>query len=72
LNRIRFIIGVALLAAGIFVLARGWSYTAQRGELEFGEFKASVVEKRSIPPWVGGIVILGGAVLMVSARFRRG
>lgn len=72
MNRIRLIIGVVLIAGGVFLLARGVNYSAERNELQIGEFKATMEERRSVPPWVGGIAILGGVVLVASARMQRG
>ncbi len=70
--RIRTLVGVVLIAAGIFLLARGWSYTSQRGVFQLGELKASVEEKRAVPPWVGGVVVVAGVVLLAAGRLRRG
>lgn len=65
------IAGIVLLAIGGFIAFRGLSYTADRRVLEVGEFKASVEERRTVPPWVGAVVGAAGLVLLFAAR-RRG
>lgn len=69
--RIRIIIGIALIVVGAFILIRGLSYTSQRDVLQLGDLKASVEQKRTIPPWVGGVVIAGGLLLAVTGFGRR-
>ncbi len=69
--RIRIVVGLLLVAAGMFFLVRGWSYTSERKVLELGEFKASVEEKRAVPPWIGGVVIIAGVLLATSGRWHR-
>jgi drug/metabolite transporter (DMT)-like permease len=65
------LIGVVLIAVGIFLLVRGWSYTSEQGTLQIGEFKAMVEEKRTLPPWVGGAAIVAGVLLLTAGRRRR-
>jgi uncharacterized membrane protein len=70
--RIWRFIGVVLIAIGILILVRGWSYTSERGVLQLGEFKASVEERRTVPPWIGGVVIVAGVLLVITGRRHHG
>jgi len=70
--RLRMLVGILLIAVGVFVLVRGWSYTSQQGVVQIGEFKATVEEKRVVPPWIGGVVIVAGALVLTTGRWRRG
>jgi hypothetical protein len=63
--------GILLIAAGSFVLFRGFSYTSQRSVLKIGDLEASMEEKRAVPPWVGAIALAGGAALVVASLRRR-
>jgi hypothetical protein len=63
--------GLVLVAAGTFVLIRGLSFTSQKSVFKVGEFEASVEEQRTVPPWVGGLALVGGLVLIVAGVRRR-
>jgi uncharacterized membrane protein len=58
------IAGIILVVIGIIITARGLSYHSSHDVVKVGDIKASVEERRSIPPWVGGLVIVGGAALI--------
>jgi len=58
------IIGIILIAAGIYVVAGQGSYSRNREVLQIGELKASVKESRSIPPWTGAVAIAAGGMLV--------
>ncbi len=60
------IIGALIILAGGFVLLRGFSFTKDKSVLEVGPISASVEEKQSIPPWVGGLAVGVGLVLVVA------
>ena len=65
------IVGIILLGLGAFVLIRGATYGSRKNVLEVGDLKISATEKRSVPPWVGGVlVVVGGVVLVAGARKR--
>lgn len=70
--RLLQLLGLGSILFGAFVLVRGFSYTSDRRVLEIGEFRASVEEKRSVPPWVGAIAVTAGLLLFVAGtRTRR-
>jgi hypothetical protein len=63
--RIASIVGILLIVAGGFLLVRGFDYTAERSAVQLGPIHASVEEKKAIPDWVGGAMLVGGIVLLV-------
>jgi hypothetical protein len=56
--------GILVAAVGIYILVRGLSVTTSDTVLEVGGLKASIEEKRAVPPWVGVAAIVGGLVLV--------
>ena len=58
------IVGIILIAAGIYVVAGQGSYNRSREVLKIGGLEASVQESRLIPPWTGAIAIAVGGVLV--------
>ena len=61
--------GIALLLIGGFIAFRGLSYRSDRSVLKIGDLEAKVEERKAIPAWVGGILIVGGiAMLIAGAR----
>ena len=65
------IAGLLLLVPGGFVLFRGLSFTSQKSVLKVGDFQASVEEHRTVPPWVGGLLVAGGILLIAGGSRRR-
>ena len=64
------IVGILLIALGAFVLVRGGSYTSKKDVLKVGDLKVTADGKESIPPWAGGIAIIGGVVLIAAGARR--
>jgi hypothetical protein len=58
------IVGVILIAAGIYVVAGQASYKSDREVLKIGSLAASVKESHVVPPWAGAIAIAVGGVLV--------
>lgn len=64
---IRRIIGIVVLAAGIFALAYGgFTYTEDRHDLNLGPIELEMKEKETIavPPWVGAAAAVLGIVMI--------
>ena len=67
------IAGLLLVAAGLFVALRGVTYSSSRSDLQVGDLRASLEERRTIPPWIGWTGAALGVVLIVAGfRSRRG
>lgn len=58
------IVGAVLALFGGYVLARGMTYPAERNVLKMGDMRVTAETQRSIPPWVGGVAILGGLAII--------
>jgi hypothetical protein len=54
------ILGALLVAAGLFVVINGASFTRDKTVLKVGSLEASVKQQQSIPPWAGAIAIVVG------------
>jgi hypothetical protein len=68
----RLILGILIAGLGGFILVRGLNYGYQRNDVRVGELQVSIQETRPIPPWVGGVVLAGGLLLLGSGfRTRR-
>jgi len=69
--KLRQVLGIILLAAGILALVYGgFSYTKDSHQAKLGPLKMQYNEKDhvSIPPWVGVAGVVGGLVLLVWKR----
>ncbi len=67
------ILGFILVVLGVLALAYGGiSYNRERTVLDVGPFKATATEQKNVPfsPIVGGIVLLGGILLLISPKKR--
>ncbi len=63
--------GLALMVAGAFFLVRGGTFTTRRDVLKIGDLKVSAEEQHPILPWVAGLAIVAGAVIVVSGLRRK-
>lgn len=66
----QLIVGILLMALGAFIVFRGLNYGSQQNVIQVGDMRASVEARRSVPTWLGGVAIVGGA-LLVGASLRR-
>lgn len=65
------IAGIVVAALGAFILfTGGLSFGSHRNVMRVGDMHVSTEEQRTIPPWVGGVAIVGG-LLMVAADVRK-
>lgn len=63
------IIGVLLIVFGAIVLVlRGVSYVKDRNTADLGIAKVTTENRGFIPPWVGGVALLAGVVLLFAGR----
>jgi hypothetical protein len=63
--RVAQILGVILIAAGLFVLIKSPSYTSEKNVVKLGSLEANVEQSHAIPPWAGGIAIGAGVLLFI-------
>lgn len=64
-------IGIILLIIGIAMLIwTGFTYTKKEKVIDAGPIQVSANKQKSVnwPPYAGGILILGGIVLMATAK----
>jgi hypothetical protein len=59
------IIGALLIVAGLYVLIQGASYPSDKSLFKVGGVEAKIEEHHAVPPWVGGVGIAVGVVLVV-------
>lgn len=70
--RLAGIIGLLLIVFGVVVLAVGGvSYVKNRQQADLGIAKITTVEHGFIPPWVGGVALVAGLVLVFAGRGSR-
>ena len=63
--------GVVLVAAGLLLIIRPPSYPHQESVFKMGDIEATVQENRTVPGWVGGVLLGAGCVLVVVGFKRR-
>ncbi len=63
--RILQILGVLLIAGGLFVLIKAPSYSSEKSVFKIGDVEARVSQEHAIPPWAGGAAVAAGVVLLV-------
>jgi hypothetical protein len=69
--KVSVIVGIILIAAGIYVAAGQASYSSNKDVLKIGGLEASVKESHVVPPWVGAVGMVAGG-LLVFAGLRGG
>ena len=57
--------GIALIVAGVVVFLRG-GFTKKEEVLDVGPLEVTHTERQPIPPWLAGIAIAGGVVLVAT------
>jgi hypothetical protein len=64
--RILQIVGAILIAGGLFVLIKSPSYSSEKSVFKIGDVEAKVAQQQAIPPWLGGVALAGGLVLIIA------
>jgi hypothetical protein len=63
------LIGILLIVFGAIVLVlRGVSYVKDRDTADLGIAKVTTERRGFVPPWVGGVALVAGVVLLFSGR----
>ena len=65
------IAGLVLLAAGIFLILRPPHYASEQSVLKLGDLEAKMQQDRTLPEWVGGVVLGAGIVLLGAGLVKR-
>lgn len=66
------LLGIALICIGAVLLIRGGTFTSRKDVLKVGDVKLTADEQQTIPPWVGGVAIIAGAVVVAAGMRQRG
>jgi hypothetical protein len=64
--RALLVLGVLLVLAGGYILVQGFSITTDRDVMKVGPLEASVKEQRRVPPWLGGVGVAAGLMLIIA------
>jgi hypothetical protein len=59
------VLGAVLVAAGLFLIIRPPTYPHQESVFKLGDIEATVQDKRTVPGWVGGVLLGAGCVLVI-------
>ncbi|MGH9409528.1 MAG: hypothetical protein ACRD1V_08740 [Vicinamibacterales bacterium] len=63
------VIGIVLVALGIFAAVGQASFHTNKDVLKVGGMDVSVKEPHAVPPWTGAIgIVVGGALIIAGAR----
>ncbi len=65
------IVGVLLIAGGLWVILKPPSYSSEESVLKLGDLEAKVQQQRAVPGWVGGVLLGAGGVLVVLGARKR-
>ena len=57
--------GIALIVAGVVVFLRG-GFTKKEEVLDVGPLEVTHTERQNIPPWVAGIAVVAGVVIVAA------
>jgi hypothetical protein len=58
--------GAVLIAVGLFMIVRPPTYPHEERVFKVGELEAKVQERRTVPGWVGGVLLGAGCVLVIA------
>jgi hypothetical protein len=65
------LVAVVLIGAGLWGILRPPSYTSEERLLKLGDIEARVQREHPLPGWIGGLLLGGGIVLLVTGLTRR-
>ncbi len=66
------IAGLVLIAAGVFLILRPPHYASQQSVFKLGGLEATMQQDKTLPGWVGGVVLGAGVVLLGGGLLKRG
>jgi len=65
------LIGAALLVGGGFVLFKGGYFTTRRQVVEVAGLRVSAEQRNEVEPWMAGIALVAGTVLVIGGFTRK-
>lgn len=69
-SALSFIVGLALLVGGAYVLLEGGYITSRREVLDVGALKITTEERHPIRPWVAGLALIAGTTIVIVGATR--
>ncbi|HUX73782.1 MAG TPA: hypothetical protein VMV25_07830 [Steroidobacteraceae bacterium] len=63
--RIFQILGALLIAGGLYIMIAAPRFASEQSVFKVGDFQAKVQQQKPVPPWIGGIALGAGCVLLV-------
>jgi hypothetical protein len=60
------ILGVILIAGGLFILIKAPTYSSEKSVFKLGDAEMKVAQDHTIPTWVGGASLAAGVLLVVA------
>jgi drug/metabolite transporter (DMT)-like permease len=69
--RASLIVGLVLIAAGVFLILRPPQYSSQQSVFKLGDLEAKMQQEHALPGWVGGVVLGAGIVLLGAGLVKR-
>lgn len=57
--------GAILIAVGLLLIFKPPNYTREQSVFRLGDLEAKVQQQRTVPGWVGGVLLGAGCVLVV-------
>jgi drug/metabolite transporter (DMT)-like permease len=62
--------GIALIIAGAALFFRG-GFTKKEEVLDIGPLEVSTSERQEVPPWISGLVVVAGVLLVATGSRSR-
>ena len=69
--KVSLIAGLVLIAAGVLLILRPPHYSTEQSVFKLGDIEAKFQQERTLPDWVGGVVLGAGVVLLGTGLLRR-
>ncbi|MDE2448784.1 MAG: hypothetical protein KGO22_07430 [Gammaproteobacteria bacterium] len=69
--RASLVAGLLLIAAGVFLILRPPHYASEQSVFKLGNLEAKMQQDRTLPEWVGGVVLGAGIVLLGAGLVKR-
>lgn len=64
--RIATIVGILLIGLGGYLFYENGSFSTREDVLKVGDLKVTAEKEHAVAPWMAGVAVLGGIVLVVA------